>query len=226
MKDNPEVPVRSVSKLFIVEDHPIMRQGIHSLLSLHQDLVVCGEAGDAPSALERIAAERPDLVILDLTLRGGSGLHLMKLLKFGWPNIKILVLSAHEEPDYLERIFRSEADGFLTKEESPDRLIEAVRQVLRGERYFCPKAKRYLRDREVGLPSNSETTSLDALTDREVEVLTYLGRGLGTVDTAHKLRISVKTVETHRANLKSKLGLKSAPELVRYAVNWVEREKR
>lgn len=225
MTADPETPKRDVSRLFIVEDHPIMRQGIHSLLSLHQDLMVCGEAGDAPSALERIAAGKPDLVILDLTLRRGSGLHLMKLLKFGWPNVKILVLSAHEEPDYLERVFRSEADGFLTKEESPDRLIDAVRQVLRGERYFCPKARQYLRDREVGLSANSDTTSLDALTDREVEVLACLGRGLGTVDTAHKLSISVKTVETHRANLKSKLGLKSAPELIRYAVNWVEREK-
>jgi DNA-binding NarL/FixJ family response regulator len=213
-------------RVFIVEDHPIMRQGICTLLSLQSDLMVCGEAADAPTALDRIATAQPDIVVVDLTLKRGSGLELIKSLRFGWPQIRTLVLSMHDEADYLERVLRAGAGGFLAKDEAPDQIIEAVHKVLQGDKFLSPKAREYLRGRDLGQNSESARTSLNSLTDRELEVLGHIGKGIATRQIAAHLNISAKTVETYRASLKLKLGIKTASELVRYAVNWIEREAR
>jgi DNA-binding NarL/FixJ family response regulator len=218
-------PTTSIRKrVFIVDDHPLMRQGVATLLNLHPEFTVCGEAADAPTALERIPASQPDLVVVDLTLKRGSGLELIKSLRFGWPNIKTLVLSMHDEVDYLERVLRAGANGFLAKDDASAQIVDAVSKVLQGERYLSATALDYLKERDQGFAAESAKTSLKSLTDRELEVLGCIGKGMSTHDTAAHLHISAKTVETYRANLKMKLGIKTAPELIRYAVNWVERE--
>jgi DNA-binding NarL/FixJ family response regulator len=135
-------------RVFVVEDHPIMREGVCALLNLHPELAVCGEAGDAPTALARIALAQPDLVLVDLSLSRGSGLELIKALSSKRPRIRSLVLSMHDEADYLERALRAGAGGFLAKDEAPQQLVQAVCKVLQGELYLSPQARAYLNGRE------------------------------------------------------------------------------
>ena len=213
---------RGKAKVFLVDDHPLVREHLTALIQAQADLLVCGEAADAPAALSLIAQKAPDLVILDISLRHSSGLELIKDCKERWPKLPVLVLSMHDEMLYAERSLRAGALGYITKEEATVNILSAIRRVLSGQVYLSePMAGRMMRkmvggDREVlGSP-------LEVLTDRELEVFQMLGRGLGTRQVAEELHLGIKTVESYRARIKEKLQLADGNQLLQHAIQWVQ----
>lgn len=207
-------------RILIVDDHPIVRQGLAQLINQEADLHVCGAAEDAAQAVERVAALHPDLVVVDIGLKDSSGLDLIKTLHGRDPKLPILVLSMHDETLYAERTLRAGACGYIMKQEATDQLLEAIRQVLRGEIALSARmAGRLLKTVVHGREASGETT-LARLSDRELEVFRLLGQGYSTRQVAEVLHLSVKTIETHRAHLMEKLHLAHAAELIRYATQW------
>ena len=206
-------------RVFIVDDHPIVRRGFQLLLSLEPDLMVCGEADSGPGALQRILVLKPDVAIVDLSLKGGSGLELIKQLRAQSLALKLLVFTMRDEGIYAERALRAGADGYITKEEGAEKAVEAIRLLMQGKRYVSEKLADKMMDKLVGKTSGAEA-AVELLSDRELEVLELIGNGLGSREIAEKLHLSIKTVESHREHIKTKLGLARAPELVSYAFNW------
>ena len=207
-------------RVLIVDDHPIVRQGLRQLINQEPDLIVCGEATEPQQALATAEAVQPDVVIVDLTLKEGSGLDLIKTLQAQRPALPVLVVSMHDEALYAERSLRAGARGYVMKQEATETLLHALRRVLDGEIYVSGRmATRLVRSVVQG--RSSEDSPLTSLSDRELEVLQFIGRGLSTRQIADTLHLSIKTVETHRANIMRKLHLSHATELVRYAVHWV-----
>ena len=215
---------RSKIRVFLVDDHPIVRRGFQLLLGMERDLMVCGEADSGPVALQKILALRPDAAIIDLTLKGGSGLELIKQVRAQALKMKLLVFTMRDEGIYAERALRAGADGYITKEEGTEKAIQAIRLLMEGKRYLSEKMAVKMMDNLVGNTAVGEGT-VESLSDRELEVLELLGNGLGSHEIAEKLHLSIKTIESHREHIKTKLGLTRATELVRYAFNWVHGEK-
>jgi DNA-binding NarL/FixJ family response regulator len=211
-------------KIFIVDDHPMMRDGLAQMIANEPDLSVCGEAEEAPEALAQIEKLRPDLALVDITLRSGSGLELIKDLQARMPAVAVLVISMHDESLYAERVLRAGGRGYIMKQEGGKKLMEAIRQVLSGQTYISPKISAKIVDAFTGRRSGS-SSPVETLTDREFEVFQRIGAGLSTKEIADKLRVSPKTVEVHRVNIKDKLNVATAPELIRFAVRWVESQK-
>lgn len=212
------------ARVLLVDDHPIVRQGLGQLIDAEQDLQVCAQAGDAPTALAAVEQEPPDLAIVDISLAGSDGLALVKQIRERWPTVRVLVLSMHSESVYAERTLSAGAQGYIMKQEPPDRILHAMREVLQGEVFLSDKLRTKLLQRLVGGGSGGERTPIERLTDRELTVLRLIGAGRGTRQIAQELGLSVKTVETYRENLKRKLHLDSAAELVQYAVRWLQKE--
>lgn len=194
------------------------------LLGMEQDMVVCGEADSGPVALQKILALKPDAAIVDLTLKGGGGLELIKQIRAQAPRLKLLVFTMRDEAIYAERALKAGADGYLTKEEGTEKAIQALRLLMAGKRYVSDGVAQKLMDNLVGKPVASDR-GLESLTDRELEVLEALGNGLGSREIAEKLHLSIKTIESHREHMKAKLGLTRATELVSYAFNWLHDQK-
>src|SRR5688572_2386647 len=211
-------------RIFIVDDHPMMRDGLRARISGESDLEVCGEAEDAQPALEQIEKLEPDLVIVDITLRSTSGLDLIKDLKNRVPAVPALVISMHDESLYAERVLRAGGRGYVMKQEGGKKLMEAIRQVLHGQTFVSTKVSARILDAFSGRRPES-SSPVEQLTDREFEVFQLIGQGLSTKEIAAKLHVSAKTVEVHRVNIKQKLNVGTAPELIRFAVRWVESEK-
>jgi DNA-binding NarL/FixJ family response regulator len=210
-------------RILILDDHPIMREGLAQLLAREPDLHVCGEAHDARSALERIARSVPDLLLADLSLPDRNGLELIKDLHLQYPDLRILVLSMHDELLYAERVLRAGGRGYIMKQEGGRKLLQAIRRVLEGHIYVSDRiAERILRIFAGDRPGGAAASPVDRLTDRELEVFQLIGQGLSTQTIASRLNVSVKTVEVHRVNIKSKLQLSALPELVHLAVRWVD----
>lgn len=210
-------------RILIVDDHPIFRQGIAQLINREPDLVVCGEAETTRDALAAIERNPPDLAIVDVSLKGTNGIELMKSIKAQSPDVPVLVISMHDESLYAERALRAGARGYVMKEVAGDEVMTALRKVLQGEIYVSPTIgsqmiRKLVEGREAG------GSVVESLSDRELEVLQLMGRGNGTRQIAELLNLSVKTIESHRAHIKEKLNFKTAPEMVRFAVEWVNRE--
>jgi DNA-binding NarL/FixJ family response regulator len=206
-------------KVFLVDDHPIVRQGLALFIEREPDLMVCGEAEDATSALQAIRESTPDFVILDISLDGRDGLELLKTLRVGHPNLPVLVLSMHDESVYAERSLRAGANGYIMKHEAADKVITAIRQILGGDVYLSDRlTKRMLQQFVNG--SISPRDPLAKLSDRELEVFRLIGAGHGTRQIADELHVSAKTVESYQAHIKEKLALHNARELVQHAVEW------
>jgi DNA-binding NarL/FixJ family response regulator len=206
------------TRVLIVDDHPLMREGLHELLSGEPDLESCGEADCASGALQAIETLNPDIVVLDLTLGHDDGVALVTTIHRRWPALAILVLSMHDEALYAERLLALGARGYVMKQEASKVFLAALRKVAAGEHYVSHSLasrlySRLSRTREHGV-------TVDVLTAREREVLHELARGRGTQEIAAALHMSAKTVDSHRRNIREKLGLNSAGELVRYAVHW------
>jgi DNA-binding NarL/FixJ family response regulator len=209
-------------KVLIVDDHPMMREGVALLISREKDLALCGEADTAPIALEKVAQLKPDLAIVDITLPGRSGLELIKDIQAIHPGTLVLVVSMHEESLYAERVLRAGGRGYVMKQEGGKKLLEAIRQVLAGQIYVSPAISARILEVFSGHRKQTNTAGIDGLTDREFEVFRLIGQGASTREVAKKLRLSVKTVEVHRLNIKSKLRISTASELVHYAVRWMQ----
>ena len=210
---------RSPAKILIVDDHPLVREGLGMRIGLHPDLHVCGEADSEDDALALVKEVGPDLVLVDISLKRGHGIDLIKRIRSLYPAVKMLVISGFEESLYAERAFRAGAAGYLNKQESNAKLIEAIRTVLSGERFLSPEISRRLIDQALG-KSKVAANPVDRLTDRELEIFRMIGEGLTTSIIASKLFLSRNTVDTHRENIKRKLALKTAAELSRSAVQW------
>ncbi len=223
MLDTSESQVVSAVRhqVFIVDGHPIVRQGLKQLINKEPDLQVCGEAKERQEALEAVTSLNPDLAVVELVLREGSGLDLIKALQALMSELPILVVSIHDETLFAERALRAGARGYIMKQEATETLLSAIRRVLQGEIYVSERmTNRLLRTIVKGCFAPGDS-SLSQLSDRELEVLHRLGQGVATRQIAETLHLSVKTVETYRAHIMRKLHLNHAPELLRYAVNWV-----
>lgn len=219
---------RRKSNVLIVDDHPIVRQGIAQLIDREDDMRVCCEAGDADQALEEIAKIEgccnTDIALVDMSLPGISGIELVKILRTRFPEIQILVISTHDESLYAERALRAGAKGYIMKQEATAKVLIAIRHILSGEVYLSEKMRSKILQRIIDNRFETPSSPVSHLSDKELDVLRLIGKGLRTSEIAAELSRSVKTVEAHRANLKEKLGLKNATELVRFAVQWVESE--
>jgi DNA-binding NarL/FixJ family response regulator len=209
------------SRIFIVEDHPVTRNGLVQLINYQNDLLVCGFADTVAKAMGGVENAEPDLVMVDVSLPDGHGLELVKDIKALRPQMRILVLSMHDEGFYAERAFRAGASGYVMKQEPTDTVMAAVRRILCGETYLSPRMQERVLNRfATGKPAEVNS-DVERLTDRELEVFELIGRGHGTRQIARQLRLGVSTVETHRAHLKEKLDVENGTELTRRAVEWV-----
>lgn len=212
---------RKVSRVLIVDDHPIVREGYSKLIGNQPDLEVCGEAADASEAMRLIDATQPDLVVVDISLKEGNGIELCKDIRFQYPHVKMLVASAHDEALYAERVLRAGATGYVNKEEATDQLIEAIRLVISGKIYLSAEMTERMLCRAVGSDDHLGDSPVASLSDREIEVFEFIGHGLTTRQIAEKLYLSPKTIESYRENIKTKLNLKNGAELTQHAVRWV-----
>ena len=208
----------------LVDDHPLLREGLTQLIEKNTEFSVCGQFEDAPQALRGITALHPDVAIIDLSLKEGDGLELVKDLKTRHPRLPVLVLSMHDESLYAERALRAGARGYIMKQEAPANILRALRRVLRGEIYVSDSAAKRLVGVVAASGGDATVSPLERLSDRELAVFQLIGAGFPTRDVADKLKLSVKTIESHRAHIKAKLKLKSAMELVRYAIHWAQKQ--
>ena len=214
------------AKILIVDDHPMMREGLAQLIGQQPDMTVCGQAGTAHEALEKVRLLKPNLVLADITLPGRNGLELIKDIQALEEGISVLVISMHDETLYAERVLRAGGRGYVMKQEGGKRIMEAIRQVSAGKVFVSEKMSANILEIFSGRRPESASSPVENLTDREFEVFQLIGQGIETKDLARQLHVSPKTIEVHRANIKTKLKIKSMVELIRYAVRWVESEKR
>jgi DNA-binding NarL/FixJ family response regulator len=221
---NGRDPLVKRKRILIVDDHPMIREHLAQLINQAGDLLVCGEAETAPMAMEKLNELRPDLAIVDLSLKGSSGLELIKDMKAVTPELPVLVLSMHDETRYAQRALRAGASGYINKHEATEKVMEAIRRVLAGELYVSEKVAGLILRQFVGQPHSVATDGVSSLTDRELEVFQLIGEGRSTREIAEELHLSVKTIEAHRANMSRKLNVANAVELTQLAVHWVERE--
>ena len=200
----------------------MMRGGLAQVINQQTDLMVCGEAGDAREAMERIGVMKPDLAVVDISLDGKGGLELIKDLQTLHPELPVLVMSMHDELLYAERALRAGARGYVMKKEGGEAALQAIRQVLSGRVYVSDKMSALILHNFAAVRSTRSKSPIELLTDREFEVFELIGEGCTTREVARRLHISPKTVDVHRQNLKEKLSLPSATSLIQHAVRWVE----
>ncbi len=209
------------TKIVIVDDHPIVRQGLAELINHEGDLVVCSQAEDAHKAMQAIRSLNPDMVVVDISLKETSGMELIKDISVQYPNLSILALSMHDESLYAERALRAGAKGYIMKAEATENVVTAIRKVLSGQIYLSDRMTAKLIHKLVGGKTEVGVSVIDSLSDRELEVFHLIGQGYGTRQIGEKLHLSVKTIETYRAHIKEKLNLADAAELLQYAIQWV-----
>jgi DNA-binding NarL/FixJ family response regulator len=207
------------SRILIVDDHPLVRAGLRALIDAEPDLTICGEVGNARDAIEMARDEDPDLALIDISLEDGSGIELIKRLKVHTPELKMLVCSMHDESLFAERAINAGARGYVNKHQVTEQVLDAIRQVLSGRIYLSEKmVERVING--FAKKKDGAASSIEDLSDRELEVFGLIGQGLSTSKIAERLHLSVKTVETHREKIKRKLQLATGGELVRHAVQW------
>jgi DNA-binding NarL/FixJ family response regulator len=222
-RENGE-PTTGKTRILIVDDHPIVRQGLAALMNQQSDLEVCGQAADGREAMAQIKALKPDLVTIDITLPDSTGLELMKNIKAQYPDIPLLVISMHDEALYAERVLRAGARGYIMKQEATEKVVEAIHRVLSGQVYVSDNMADQMVRSFVTSGPKGLGASVSSLSDRELEVFRLIGQGYSTRKIAEMLHLSIKTIETYRAHIKDKLGLEDAAQLLQYAVQWVNTE--
>jgi len=215
-----KTPVKT--RIYLVDDHALIRRGVVSLLAAEPDLDVCGQGEEAAPAMSQIMQLQPDVAIVDISLRGNSGLELIKSIKAFNANIQVIVLSMHHESVYALRALKAGAHGYVMKQEDAPRLVEAVRRVRDGQLFVSENVSNQMLNRLVNGTTGDDASPVAALSDRELEVVNLIGQGMLTREIAGQLHVSIKTVETHRAHIKEKLGLRNATQLVQFCVRWVE----
>jgi DNA-binding NarL/FixJ family response regulator len=224
-RSRPDAPAaKGKIRIVHIDDHPFVRRAMRELLESEPDLAVCGESEGAQDAGRIIADTRPNLVLLDLSLGSGDGLSLLKALRNRHADLPILVVSLHSAALFAERALRAGANGYLMKCDAATDLIEAVRAVLAGHIFVSSGIREMIFSRVRGQMGNGPSPALEHLSDRELEVLQLIGQGLGVSDIAHRLAVNVKTVETHRAHIKAKLGIQRNPHLAATARQWLQEQ--
>ncbi len=208
-----------------MDDHPLVRKGLAAMINQETDLHVCADAEDFRQALAAVKEHAPDLAVVDLTLKDIGGLELVKHLESSNPDLPVLVLSMHDETLYAERALRAGAKGYIMKQEGTDKLVTAIRTILRGEIYVSEKMSSKMLGQYVGRRPRASGILMETLSHRELEVFELIGRGQGTRQIAERLCISIKTVESHREHIKVKLKLKNANELIQHATQWIVNER-
>jgi len=220
-----QTDVAKKNKIFVVDDHPIVRQGLALLINREPDLTVCGEAEDAQTAMQSIAIAKPDVMVVDISLNGPDGLDLLKEVRTRYPDLPVLILSMHDESIYAERALRAGAQGYIMKQEATEKVLVALRRILTREIYVSERIANRMLQHYIGNRGSGRPASIADLTDRELEVFRLIGEGHSTRQIAEELHISVKTVESYQAHIKEKLSLRSARELVQHAIQWNISEK-
>jgi len=223
METNP-TNRKQPARVLIVEDHPIVREGLTAMIQRQPDLMCCGEADGAVAALSAVTAEKPDVVLVDLRLRTGDGLDLIKALRSLHAEVRILVVSQFDEMVYAERAMRAGAQGYVMKEQAAQEVVTAIRTILAGQIYASPRISALALRRMIEVRPQTVAGGVEGLTDRELEVFQLLGAGLSTKQIAAQFNLSIKTIETHRQSIKHKLGLTGAGDLVRHATEWLRRQ--
>ena len=221
-----DVPKEMPRRIVLVDDHPIVRDGLVQMISQQPDLFVCGEAGSAEEAMTLIAEVKPDLAVVDIFLEGVNGIELTKTLHDRDPDLPILILSMHDEGLYAERAIRAGAKGYVMKQEASRTILEAIRRVLLGERYVSNHVGEVLGDQPRDLNAEQFKSAINRLSPRELDIFALIGNKKSRNEIAEELSISSKTVETHRASMKYKLNARSAAELAEHAERWLETENK
>jgi|ERR1051325_3501029 DNA-binding NarL/FixJ family response regulator len=213
-------------RILVADDHPLLREGVVQLIDRQTDLTVCGQADTVTSTRVAVASKRPDLLLMDLRLGGGDGFELLKSLRAEFPALPILILSQHDETVFVQRALRAGAIGYVTKQQATAEVLQAIRAGLRGEIYLSGNLSARVLMKLMKPGGEEGKSEVDALTDRELHVLYRLGAGKAARDIAAELNVAVSTVETHRENIKQKLGLRSAQELSEFASAWLLRSEK
>jgi DNA-binding NarL/FixJ family response regulator len=221
-KKNPPNDTPAKKRVLIVDDHPIFRAGLTGLVNLEAGLTVCGEANDAAQAMQAVEKLHPDLVLLDMSLPGKGGLELLKDIRAIAPQTPVLIISMHDETLYAERVIKAGGRGYIMKQEGPEKIVQAVLKVLSGGISVSERIAAQILDAMSGGKSGKSGTSssVSTLTDREFEVYRLLGQGKEPHEIARTLHLSIKTVDTHRAHIRQKLGLRNGTELIHHATRW------
>jgi DNA-binding NarL/FixJ family response regulator len=214
---------KNITRILVVDDHPLMRPGLTQRINQEPDLSVCGEAEEAHTAVEAVAALKPEMVIVDISLKGIDGIELIKRIRERSKTLPILVLSMHDEFLYAERALRAGAKGYIMKQEPPERVVEAIRRVFSGKLYVSDKVGLKLLQKIVDRRPAASDSPIDNLSDRELEVFRFLGQGYRTSQIAEVLHVSVKTVDSYRERIKEKMNLRDATELLLHAIQWVHK---
>jgi DNA-binding NarL/FixJ family response regulator len=221
MNSIPEMTAAVEKKtVLVVDDHPLMRQGLSLLINQQQDMQVCGEAEEAQAAMHALAQKKPDIVILDISLNGPDGLELLKSIRASHPDLPVLILSMHDEAIYAERALRARANGYIMKQEATDKVLVALRRILNGDIYLSDRMQNKMLQQYVGGAPSMIQSRISSLSDRELEVFRLIGEGRATREIADELHLSIKTVETYQAHIKEKLALRSGRELIQHAIQW------
>ncbi len=214
------------TKIVVVDDHPIVRQGLTELVNREDDLIVCGQAEDAHQAMQAIKTLKPDIIIVDISLKETSGMELIKDIKARYPSLSVLALSMHDESMYAERVLRAGAEGYIMKAEATENIVMAIRKVLSGQIYLSDRMVPKMVRKLVGAGANVGLSAIERLSDRELEVFRSIGQGHTTRQIAENLHLSIKTIETYRAHIKEKLHLVNAAKLLQYAIRWVNSQEK
>lgn len=212
------------ARVLLVDDHPILRQGLTRLINAEADLEVCGEAEDAATAFDLVGKLNPDVAVIDISLKNSNGLELIKNIKARYPELLVLVLSMHEETLYAERALRAGARGYIMKEEASEQVLLAIRKVLAGDIFLSERMKSRMIQQMASGRAKVVSSPIELLTDRELEVFRLIGEGRSTRQIAAQLHLSVRTVEAYREYIKAKLHLKNSTELIQHAFHWVHHE--
>jgi DNA-binding NarL/FixJ family response regulator len=210
----------SVTKVFIVDDHELVRQGLKQLIEGEFDLEICGEASNVQEALKMRASLKPDVAIVDISLPDGNGLDLIKQLHTWQPNMHIIALSMHDDELYAERAINNGASGYINKQDSAQKLLMGIREVIHNKVFVTPEIAKRMQQNRPAHKSHARNSAISKLTDRELQVFDFIANGLKTTEIASKLKLSIKTIETHRRHIKDKMSLNSGTELVRAALMW------
>ncbi|MBN2302280.1 MAG: response regulator transcription factor [Lentisphaerae bacterium] len=215
-------PGSAPARILIVDDHPIVRRAVHHIIKKEPDLELSWEASDANEAMHILETEKPDLAIIDISLKGRSGLDLIKDMRAQGLKCPVLVLSMHEDTTYAERSLRAGAQGYVMKNEPPQIIIDALRKIRTGDIFVCDRIATRLLSRFVGHKQDTQTTDLlNVLSDREFDVFQHIGQGQSTREIAAELNLSVSTIETHKSNIKQKLNIQTASALAKSAAEWL-----